>query len=49
MQDSAIAAISARAGPRIPVVRGRDPNLPPAPSFDLDEMRQRNEQARAKT
>lgn len=43
MQDSALAEISVKAGHQLPVLRGRDPGLPPAkPVFDLDEMKARN-------
>lgn len=48
MQKSALAGIAAKAGPRLPIVRGADKGLPKAaPVFDLDEMRLRNK-ARAK-
>lgn len=43
MQQAAVAAIAARAGNRLPVMQGRDPDLPKvAPIFDLDEMRRKN-------
>ena len=44
MQRSAVGAISAKAGPRLPVVKGPDPGLPKtAPVFDIEELRRRNE------
>lgn len=50
MQNSAIAAIAAKAGSRLPVVQGRDRGLPnKAPVFDLDELRNRNMTVKAKT
>ena len=43
MQRSALAAIAIKAGPRLPIVRGKDKGLPKAPPvFDLDELRRRN-------
>lgn len=43
MQASAISAISTKAGPRLPVIKGRDKGLPKTPpTFDLDELRRRN-------
>ena len=43
MQKSAVEAIAAKAGSRIPVMKGKDPGLPKAmPIFDLDAMRQKN-------
>jgi hypothetical protein len=44
MQRSALSQISVKAGPQLPIVRGRDVGLPSAaPVFDLDTMRQRNQ------
>lgn len=44
MQDSAVAAIAAKAGSRLPITRGRDKNLPRTPPmFDFEELRKRNE------
>ena len=49
MQDSAMAAIVAKAGSRLPIVRGRDPGLPKTPPvFDLEALRKRNAEATAK-
>jgi hypothetical protein len=49
MQRSALSQISAKAGPQLPVIRGADVGLPKTtPVFDLDTMRQRN-QDRLKT
>jgi hypothetical protein len=44
MQASAVAAIAAKAGSRLPIVQGRDRGLPKAPPvFDIEEMKKRNE------
>jgi hypothetical protein len=49
MQNAALAGIAARAGNRIPIMAGRDPGLPKAaPVFDLDTLRQRNAEAKAR-
>jgi hypothetical protein len=43
MQRSALAGIASKAGPTLPVMRGRDLGLPTAqPVFDIDEMKRRN-------
>ena len=43
MQKSALAAIAVKAGPRVPIIHGKDKGLPKAaPIFDLDELRKRN-------
>ena len=43
MRNSALTAIAAKAGSRVPILQGRDPGLPKAePAFDLEEMRRRN-------
>lgn len=43
MQNSALGAITSKAGSRLPVMQGKDPGLPKAaPVFDLDELRKRN-------
>ena len=43
MQTSVLNNIAAKAGPAMPILRGRDPGLPAKPpSFDLDELRERN-------
>ena len=45
MQRSALAAISAKAGNRLPIIKGKDKGLPKVqPTFDLDELRRRNAQ-----
>jgi hypothetical protein len=46
MQRSAMQAIAAKAGARLPIMRSRDPGLPKAkPVFDLDELRRKNAEA----
>jgi hypothetical protein len=43
MQDSALTAIAAKAGARLPILRGHDKGLPKAPpTFDLDKLREKN-------
>jgi hypothetical protein len=43
MQNSALAGIAAKAGPRLPITRGKDAGLPKSsPVFDFDELRERN-------
>ena len=43
MQRSAMQAIAAKAGSRLPIMRGKDPGLPKAkPVFDLNELRNKN-------
>jgi hypothetical protein len=43
MQRSAASAIVAKAGNRLPMVRGKDAGLPKAPPvFDIEELRKRN-------
>lgn len=43
MQNSALGAITSKAGNRLPVMQGKDPGLPKAaPVFDLEELRKRN-------
>jgi hypothetical protein len=43
MQRSALQGIKEKAGPLLPIMRGRDPGLPKAPPvFDLDKMREKN-------
>lgn len=44
MQSATLTELAAKAGPNLPIIRGRDPDLPPAPVFDLDEMRSRNQE-----
>jgi hypothetical protein len=49
MQDSAMAEIATRAGNRLPIIKGRDKGLPKAPpTFDVDELKRRNEAVRQK-
>jgi len=49
MQNSALQQIAVKAGPTLPIQRGRDKGLPKAPPiFDEETMRQRNEEARAR-
>jgi hypothetical protein len=49
IQNSAIAGIAARAGNRLPIMAGRDRGLPKAtPIFDLEAMRKKNEEAKAR-
>lgn len=44
MQRSALTEIAAKAGRRIPIVRGRDKGLPKAPPIlDVEAMRAKNE------
>lgn len=43
MQRSAMQAIAAKAGSRLPILRGGDPGLPKAkPVFDIDSLRNKN-------
>jgi hypothetical protein len=43
MQQAALTEIAAKAGPRIPITRGRDKGLPKTqPTFDPDALRERN-------
>jgi len=43
MQNSALAQIQVKAGPTLPVVRGRDPGLPKTPPiFDPEVLRAKN-------
>jgi hypothetical protein len=43
MESSALSALATKAGPALPIMRGRDPGLPQAkPIFDIDELRSRN-------
>lgn len=43
MQRSAMGAIAAKAGHRLPIIVGKDPGLPKmAPVFDFAELRKRN-------
>jgi len=45
MQRSALAGIAAKAGPRLPITRGKDAGLPKvAPVFDIDALRERNKE-----
>jgi hypothetical protein len=49
MQNSALQQIAVKAGPTLPIQKGRDRGLPKAPPiFDEETMRQRNEEARAR-
>lgn len=49
MTKSAMSEIQAKAGTRLPIVRGRDRGLPKTPpAFDPDVMAQRSREAKAR-
>ena len=49
MQKSAMAEIAVKAGPRLPILQGKDRGLPKTPPvFDIEVMRQRNAEVLAR-
>ena len=46
MRQAALAEVARKAGPAIPIVRGKDRGLPQkAPVFDYEELRKRDEES----